>query len=108
MSDYTRYLWRGFVHALPWLVGAWVFVSLGIALLQWLADGTGLWESLRTAVIFLPVAVPLSPLVWLRWQREARTPKALPAARLSLLWFAITFPLAIGAAVLLAGVLGVE
>lgn len=108
MNDYTRYLWSSFVRALPWVVGIWAIASVGIALLQWLTDGIELGESLRTAIILLPVAVPLSPLVWLRWRGEARTSKALPAVWLSLLWAAITLPLAVGASVLIANVLGVE
>ena len=108
MNAYTRYLWSGFVRALPWVVGIWVVVSAGIALLRWLIDGVELGESLRTAIILLPVAVPLSPLIWLRWQGEARTSEALPAVWLSLLWAAITLPLAVGASVLIANVLRVE
>ena len=108
MNDHTRYLWGSFLRALPWLVGVWVIVSVGIALLLWLGYGVEFGESLRTAITFLPLAVPLTPLVWLRRQRGARTPKALPAIGLSVLWAALTFPLAIGAALLLGKVFGVD
>jgi len=108
VNDYTRYLLSGFLHALPWLIGLWLISTIGIAIWRSLVDGADLLKSLLTGIIFLPAAVPLSPIIWLRWRPAARNPKGIPAVGLSLLWAVVTFPLAVGGAVLLANLLGVD
>jgi len=108
MTAYTDYLLRNFVKAVPWFIGMWLAVTVVVAVWAAVMDGKDLGDSLRTMITFLPVGVPLSPLIWLRWERDARTPKALPAIGIAILWLLITLPLAVLASVGIGNLLGVD
>jgi len=98
---------RRFIADLPVLVGIWLVVMVGVAIWGSLTEGVALGESLALAVTFLPIAVPLSPLLWLR--RFASAPdKTLPTVGLGCAWFIVTMPLAVAATVALANMLGVN
>jgi hypothetical protein len=104
----TRELFRRFVRDLPFIVGGWLVVAVGVAVYGYL-QGEPLSDAVRTALVFLPMAIPLSPLIWLsRARAKARTPSALPAIGLGCLWSAVTLPLAVALVVALANVLGAE
>ena len=108
MTAYTDYLLRNFVKAIPWLVGLWLGVTVVVAGWVTVMDGADFGNALRTMVAFLPVGVPLSPLVWLRWENDARTPKAFPAIGVAILWAVITLPLAVLASVAIGNAIGVD
>jgi hypothetical protein len=98
---------RRFMADVPVVVGIWVVVMLGVAVWWTLVDGTALGESLSLAVTFLPIAIPLSPLLWLR--RFASPPdKTVRTVGAGCAWFITTMPLAVGASVALANLLGVN
>jgi hypothetical protein len=108
MSEYTDYLLRNFVKAIPWYIGMWLVVTVVVALWVTVVDREEFGDALRTMITFLPVGIPLTPLIWLRWERDARTPKALPALGIAILWALITLPLAILACVAIGNLIGVD
>ena len=108
MTEYTDYLLRNFVKAIPWYIGMWLAVTVVVAVWAAVMDGEDLGDSLRTMVTFLPAGVPVSPLIWLSWERDARTPRALPAIGIAVLWALITLPLAVLACVAIGNLIGVD
>jgi hypothetical protein len=108
VRGYTRELRRRFVRELPWLIGIWLLVAFGFGVWGAISGERELDQSVALAVTFLPLAVPLSPLRWLRWEYRAWTPCAFPAIGLAALWFLVTMPFAIAAPVGLGNLLGVE
>ena len=108
MRGYTAELWRAFVASLPWLVGIWVVATGGLAGWDAMTGQRSLAESLALAVTFLPVAIAITPMLWLRHSHEARTRRALPGIGLAAIWTVVTLPVAVLAAVALASLLGVE
>lgn len=108
MRGYTAVLWRAFVDSLPWLVGIWVVGTVGVAAWDAVTGQRSLGESLVLAVTFLPVAIAITPMLWLRHSHEARTRRALPGIGLAAIWTVVTLPLAVLATIALADLLGVE
>ena len=88
------------------MLGIWLVV-LSLVVYGYL-QGESIGDALRTALVFLPLAVPLSPVLWLHHEHQARRPSALPAIGLGCLWALVTLPLAVATAVGIANLLGVE
>jgi hypothetical protein len=108
VRGFTGELYRRFVRELPWLIGIWALVAMGLAAWGVISGERDLGQSLAVALTFLPLAVPLSPLMWLRFESRAWTPRAFPAIGLAGLWFVVTMPLAVAASVLLGSLFSVE
>ncbi len=106
IRGYTRYLMGRFIADLRWLLPLWLVGIIGFPLWSVVTGEMPLDEALQLAVTYMPLLVPLTPLTWLRWESRARTPKALPAIGLGCAWSLLTLPLAIGAEVVLANLLG--
>jgi uncharacterized membrane protein len=104
--DLTRVLLRGFVREIPILIGIWVLVAGALAGWSVISVDMSLRESIALALGFLPMSVPLSPLVWLRWEFQAWQLAALPALGIGCLWFVVTLPLAAILGLLLASLVG--
>ena len=98
---------RRFVADLPILAGIWVVGTFGVSIVLSVVDGQPLGDQLALAATFLPLAIPLSPLLWL-W-RIARPPDwTLPAVGAGFAWFFVTMPLAIWAVTSLGSLLGLD
>src|SRR5688572_20439026 len=98
---------RRFVADLPILAGIWVVATFGVSIVLSVVDGQPLGDHLALAATFLPLAIPLSPLLWL-W-RIARVPdRTLPAVGAGFAWFIVTMPFAIWAVTAIASLLGLD
>ncbi len=104
----TRVLLGMFRRDLPITVAVWVAVSAFIGIVGVVSGDQSPRDALGLGLTFLPLAVPLAPLVWLRWEPRARTRGALPVVGLGCLWSLVTLPIAIGISVLIGNLLGAE
>jgi hypothetical protein len=91
----TRELFNRFVQELPLLLGIWLLVALFLAVFAALT-GSPVWDAVLVAVAFLPLAIPMAPILWLRWEPRAADPRAFPAIGLGCLWAIVTLPFAAG------------
>ena len=98
-------LFRKFIRELPWLVAIWIVGSLGFFIWNSLVEAEPMDESLKIALVFLPILIPLAPITWLRYERQARTPRAMPAIGLGCAWMVVGTPVAIGLSVLIGKLL---
>jgi hypothetical protein len=98
---YTGHLLRKFVRELPWILSVWVVVSIAFVLWRGLHDGLPFAESLKVAIVLLPIVIPIAPIAWLRFDEEARTRRAWPAIGLACVWVVISLPIAVALAVAL-------
>jgi hypothetical protein len=71
--------------ALIWL-GVMAFIG-GVGLVS---GNSTLREMLAFAVGFLPMAVPLSPIIWLRWEQTSWSRGTLAAVGVAMAWFVVT------------------
>jgi hypothetical protein len=78
-----------FLRDVPWLALIWLGVTVLICGIGAVTGGTSLREALSLAVGFLPMAVPLSPLVWLRWEAIPPRRAVLPAVGIAIAWFVL-------------------
>ena len=97
-----------FLRELPWLLGTWVVVTLALVVFGLLSGDFTPRQSLRIAVGFLPLTIPLAPLTWMRFDPRARGGSAMPALGFGCLWAAVTMPLAIGLSLFLTRLVGGE
>ena len=104
-ESFSRRLLQAFLKELPWLLGSWLVVTLALIVFGVMTGDMTPREALTIAVSFLPLAIPLAPLTWMRWEPRATTPRAFPAIGLGCLWSALTLPVAIGLSVLLTRLL---
>jgi hypothetical protein len=95
MGAYTRELFRKFVRELPWMLAIWAVVSIGFGLWNTLTGERSLGESLKLALVFLPIVIPVAPLAWLRYEPCAWTPRAFPAIALGCAWLVLGIPVAV-------------
>lgn len=98
---------RRFVADLPILAGIWVATTIGISVVLSVVGGLPLGEQLALAVTFLPLAVSLSPGLWL-WRLARMQDRTLPAVAVVFGWFIATIPLAIWAATALGSLFGLD
>lgn len=102
----TRRLLSRFLHELPWLLGIWVVATLAFVVFGLVSGDMEPKQAIIVAVGLLPLAIPLAPLTWMRWEPATRTPRALPGIGFGCLWAVVTMPLAIGLSLLLTRLLG--
>lgn len=98
---------RHFVAHLPILIAIWVVAAVGVSIVLSIAEGRPLGDQLVRAVPFLPMAIPVSPLLWL-WRIAPTPDRTVRAAAAGFGWFIVTVPLAIWAAMALADLLGLD
>jgi hypothetical protein len=98
---------RRFIADLPILAGIWIVATFGVSIVLSVVDGRILRDELALAVTFLPLAVPLSPALWL-WRMARMPDRTLPAVAAVFGWFIVTVPLAIWAGTALGSLLGVD
>jgi hypothetical protein len=96
---YTGHLLRKFVRELPWILGVWVVMSIAFVLWRGVHDGPPFAESVKVAIVPLPIVIPIAPIAWLRFDEEARTRRAWPAIALACAWIVISLPIAVALAV---------
>jgi hypothetical protein len=97
-----------FRRDLPFFVAIWAIVLVGLAVLDVYAAGSR-GEPLEILLGGFLMAVALTPLIWLRWERPVlrghhATRRTFAAIGLALLWAVIVFLLALA----LLGALGIE
>ena len=97
-----------FLRELPWFAGIWVVATLALVLFGLVSGDFTPRESLRLAVGVLPLAIPLAPLTWMRFEPRARNSRSLPALGFGCLWAVVTMPLAIGLSLFLTRLVGAE
>ncbi len=71
--------------ALMW-IGVMAFIS-GVGLVS---GSSTLREMLAFAVGILPMAVPLSPIIWLQWEQARWSRGTLTAVGIAMGWFVVT------------------
>jgi len=102
-----------FLRELPWFMGIWVVATVALVVFGALTGDFSPRESLRIAVGVLPLAIPLAPLTWMRFEPRTREPRtrearSLPALGFGCLWALVTMPLAIGLSLFLTRLVGAD
>jgi hypothetical protein len=98
---------RRFVADLPILAALWVVATFGVSMVLAVVQGRILGDELALAVTFLPLAIPLSPGLWL-WRMARMPDRTLTSVAAVFGWFLMTFPLAIWAGTALGRLLGLD
>jgi len=97
-----------FLKELPWLLATWVVVTLALVIFGLLSGEFTPRQSLRVAVGFLPLTIPLAPLTWMRFDSRARDGNRISALGFGCLWAVVTMPLAVGLGLFLTRLVGGE
>ena len=84
-----------FLRDVRWIALLWLGMAVVLTAFGVVSGEMSVRESAAFTVGLLPLAVALSPLVWLRHEIVARGCAALPAIGLAILWFIVLSPPAI-------------
>jgi hypothetical protein len=86
----TARLIHRFLRDVPQMALIWLGVMVFIGGVGLISGNSTVREMLAFAVGFLPMAVPLSPIIWLRWEQTGWSRGTLAAVAIAMGWFVVT------------------
>jgi hypothetical protein len=104
----AKRIWEAFLREAPWMLGIWVVATLALIVFGLLSGDLNPRQALRVTVGFLPLAIPLAPLTWLRFEPAARTSRQVRISGFGCLWAVVTMPLALALGLMLTRLVGGE